>query len=861
MKANCIGAVQKALGRDATKSELDEIESRLVNQMKLMARNDRASILAMSPAERMTIAADRAAKELMYEKERIVLNKAANISAKAKLREIIDSNPGRAVDKLIDVIAHDSGGTGILSLETRARTIYEQSIGEMLDSIIAAQPKFLGLFEDTKGVDDLFKELHGEDSGNPIASAGAKQFKEVSEKLRQRMNRSGGNIGKLEDWSLPSHHSHARITAAGRDAWVKDMTKMVNPDKYVNPDGSLYSPQQLKEFLEYSYSSISTGGANKVLEAAAKGESISVGVGSAANRGSAHRQLHFKDAASQKSYWDKYGESGLLDIMIGHISGISRDIALVETLGPNAMANFKAELDYAVAKDSVMNPNDLQKIEGKAQRAKVLLDEVSGNVAGPANAAFANIARGVRSINTMVLGSAFITSLSDYGFSWLTSGHNKLKFTQVLQTELNLLKSPEMRDFARRRGLGVDSMVSGLSRMASDGFESYSGKAEVFAKYSQKMASAVMKASFLSQATDLRRQSFAITFQDVLGKLTRRDFNSYAPDDIAHLTKLGVNADDWAIWQLAKTEDPRGAGDTILTSRAVSSITPAELIAAMPDRFADFSNPEAYAERIIDNATTKLLGITQDEARMAIIEPGLKTKASMRLGQQAGTVQGELLNSFWQFKSFGVAAIYSHLNRAMSLPNGVGKAAYVAKLVGATTLGGAVSYQLSQLLTGKDPQDMNPATKDGQKFWMASFLKGGSFGIYGDFLFSQTSKMGQSLASIVLGPTGSKIIDPLAIAGAELQYQKDKAAGLPTKEPDTAAAALRYVKPLIPGTTLWYAKGAFDHIIWHDLQEMANPGYLNRMEKRAKSETGQKFWWEPGEALPSRTPDYGSDGQ
>ena len=44
-------------------------------------------------------------------------------------------------------------------------------------------------------------------------------------------------------------------------------------------------------------------------------------------------------------------------------------------------------------------------------------------------------------------------------------------------------------------------------------------------------------------------------------------------------------------------------------------------------------------------------------------------------------------------------------------------------------------------------------------------------------------------------------------------------------------------------------------MVLHDLQEMASPGYLRRMRRRARKDWGQDYWWEPGEPLPDRAPD------
>jgi hypothetical protein len=48
-----------------------------------------------------------------------------------------------------------------------------------------------------------------------------------------------------------------------------------------------------------------------------------------------------------------------------------------------------------------------------------------------------------------------------------------------------------------------------------------------------------------------------------------------------------------------------------------------------------------------------------------------------------------------------------------------------------------------------------------------------------------------------------------------------------------------------------------DRIIWDQLQMLADTDYrdsFRRMEKRLKDATGQQFWWQLGEAVPSRAP-------
>jgi len=859
MKSQCGQAAAKAIGRQLTKAEEAIIEERLSSHMRQMARNDRDLVLSMTKQERVEMAADRAAKELIAETARKASNKAANVVVKAKMKAIVDADPLQGVDRIMDMVATNRSGSGIQSLESQSLAIRDMGWSHIVDTVMAANPDFLRLFDTSEGTKALHLELYGMDSGNAAAKAGAKAFTDTAEQLRQRFNRAGGNVGKLENWGKPNHHSAVRMASEGMEAWVskmltgKDGKPLIKMSQYVNEDGSLMSIDQVTKFLEYSYRQIVSDGSfgriDDMRKAEAKGESVGGGgKSSTANRNSSHRQIHFEDAEAEAIYWQDFGEKSMLDVMVGHITSMSRDVALIETFGPDAMRNFEDSLRYAedTAKAALSGRKNtvkaMNKISQNANNVRKLFEIQSGSAPIPAATAFSNVMKGIRSLQMPILGSATITSMSDYGTSFLTAKHNHMQFSNVIGKELDLYKNPKLRDAARRRGLGLDTMMNGFSRLGEDGFSSGTSWHDSFAKYSQKFASATMKASFLGQLTDIRRQAFSMEFMDVLGKLTRKPFDSYKPEDIAHLVKLGVTREDWAVWNLAQLDDVRGKGDTLITADNIYRLTDEQL-----------GGDAETAMRLRDRAATKLLGIVQEEAKMAIIEPGLKTQLYLSAGKGYNPVLDEVVNSFWQFKSFGLAMIFSHMERMAGMPSFASKAGYAATLTAATTIMGALSMQLNNLIQGKDPQDMTTP-----KFWGAAFMKGGSFGIYGDFLFGSKTKYNQGMAEVIMGPTASFIGTPIKVALEEAEYQKQIAAGDDAKEPDSAAKMLRWARPLIPGSTLFYIKGAFDHMVFHDMQEMANPGYLNRMKRRIKTDTGQQFWWEPGESVPERAPDIGA---
>jgi len=256
-----------------------------------------------------------------------------------------------------------------------------------------------------------------------------------------------------------------------------------------------------------------------------------------------------------------------------------------------------------------------------------------------------------------------------------------------------------------------------------------------------------------------------------------------------------------------------------------------------------------YEERLANldesarrDAMIRLLGVTLEETDMAVIRPGAQDKFLTGAGMERGTWKGELTRSFFQFKAFPLAMISRHWMRGMGMETAGGKAAYLASLIVGTTVLGAVSQSINDLLSGKDVRNYNPFKGEhGAKNWMAAFLKGGSLGLYGDFLFSGATQSNQAgpIAS-VLGPVAGLAEEAFKLTQGNIIQ------AMQGKDTNFGAELVRFVKGNTPGASLWYAKAALDHLIFHQLQEYFSPGYLATMQRRAQTEFGQSFWWTPG---------------
>jgi hypothetical protein len=73
-----------------------------------------------------------------------------------------------------------------------------------------------------------------------------------------------------------------------------------------------------------------------------------------------------------------------------------------------------------------------------------------------------------------------------------------------------------------------------------------------------------------------------------------------------------------------------------------------------------------------------------------------------------------------------------------------------------------------------------------------------------------------------------------------------------------AAQELQDLKGFVPGSNAWYAKAAIDHLVWQQVLEALNPGYLASIRRKTEREFDQRWWWELGETTPSRAPDFGA---
>ncbi|MGS3118793.1 hypothetical protein [Escherichia coli] len=823
MRQECINAVQQAASRRLTQQEIQNIEDRIYQNMRQLARNDPASWRAMTDAERLRRAGQLAANELTNEAALKKRRVALTIAARQRLDAFIKTYQGKdgKLEALNRTIAfHADGKSNFLSVESRGKATRDYALSQIQEAFEAVDPRFFHLFEDEASVRDLVYEMRGQDTGNVRAKKGAKAWAGVTELLRQRFNDAGGDIGYLENWGIPQHHSMEKVGRVSQDKWVSDVIGKLDRKYYIKDDGQLMSDAELTTFLGEAYNTIATGGLNKLSDT---GMRIS---GARSNRGNASRQIHFKDADSYLEYQREYGDRSLWEVMVGHLEGISKDIALVETYGPNPDHVFRSILDEVTAEQATANPERTGRIKRLANSTENLYNFIAGKTQPIANPHIARWSDNIR--NWMVasrLGSALLASFSDLGTMYMSAKVANIPMNRLFMNQLEAMNPANRTELARARraGLAMESLLGSVNRWAMD---------NMGPSVSRWAATAVMRASGLTAWTDAHKRAYGVTMMGSLGEVVSRapDLRSLDDSDFRILKSKGITEQDFSVWKLAQQEDWGNGNTTMLTPESIMRIPDAAVMHL------------GLPERVRFEAMRRLLAAVSEEVDMAVITPGAREQLLTGGGLQRGTWKGELTRSVFLFKSFPISVVLRHWTRAMGMPSAGGRAAYIAAFLASTTMLGALSQQLNDMASGRNPRDM--AGKDAAKFWLGALLKGGGLGLYGDFLLSDHTRYGSGALASMLGPVAGLVDDVIKIGqGIPLN-------AVDGKSEQTGGDLVKLGKGLTPGANIWYLKAALDHMIFNQMQEYFSPGYLRKMEQRSKKEFNQTYWWRPQDVTP-----------
>lgn len=836
MKEQCKQAVAKALGKQSlTAQEATDIEARINETMRNLARKDINNWRNLSDAEKLTEASKQVAIDIQEQLKRKHKIAAQDILKQSQNIAALDHGKLSSMEVIDRMVAAHGDMSGIQSIDSKARGIASIYRGELVDFYTNIKGG-LGIFTDQELVQKIVRERFGENTGDALAKKISDKMGDVFETMRDRFNRNGGDIGKLDNWGLPQTHNLEKIAKAGKEAWVNKAESLIDTRQYVHENGDYYSQQEIRSLLEYTYDTLSSDGANKIEVGR---QATGGGTSKVTNRHGESRVLHFKDAESWLEYQSEFGGMQFVDLVEAHINGLSKDIAMVENLGSNPKTALKILMDAAAKKDWE-NGIDENKTKSSRKRIETMFDEFSGGNS-PQSQVLANLGTSYRSMNIFsMLGGTTITSITDQATIAKTAHVHGLSYRKAfgeLLSQLNPANKAD-RELAHSLGLATEEMLGSIARWSDDGLTSTYGKSEKLARISSGIASQVMRFSGLNALTAASKVGFSKLLMEKYGRLSRsKAWNDLDAQDRELLSNTGLDERAWQVFQLAEPVVDR-EGNQLMSARSIYEI---------PDeKLTDFGDPKQVKDQVASQLQAHLL----DEQGMAVIEAGLREKTLINVGAR-GTIAGEIFRGIVQFKSFSAAFLMRHGSRIMAQEGLKGKAAYAIPLFVMTTLLGGLVVQLKELLNGNDPQTMwdSDDPKKASSFFVRSAVQGGGLSFLGDILVAGTDTSGRDAHSFVAGPLGSDFESLLSLTVGNLtQYNEGK-------DTNFGNEAFKFVKGKVPAQNLWYTKAAINRMVFDEMQDTIAPGYREKaLRKAERQQDRERFWGD--DVTDIRAPDF-----
>lgn len=691
---------------------------------------------------------------------------------------------------------------------------YMISIGDTVEQF---RSKSAGFKQDVENFTDVVREAMGQGTGNDAARAYGSAVKNVFEKLRQEYETAGGVMGKIENY-FPAHHEAELVGRATYEEWRDFLLPLLDRDRMIDLDTAFpMDDVKLDKAMREAYENIKTNGLVDVQERAAEGLQTFGSGGEINMRRTNSRFFHFKDADAFLEYNAKFGrgDTGLFDTMLNHIQSMTRDIAIMQTLGPKPtaiMRNLEMEMQGA----AIPLPA-IQTVRG-------MYDVLSGkNGYGGQLGPMYKFTMGWLNIKrSAYLGSAPIAALSDTFFVSLAAKMNGVPAMKTMGQYLKLLNPLDATDREVARTLFYVASAANGSSLAGARFADDVGRGG----WTTWLSGVTSRLSGLAAMTDAGRQAPMMIQGAMMARYAaaKTTWENLEDGIRAAAEQYGISKSDWDLIMRAEaTTHPDMEG--------AAWLMPENVIALGGDKARE-------AGRKYGDWMTGL-------GQLAVNEPRLLTRAITTGAVIGDAKQGSLLrlmaaNVFFA-KSFPVTIILNHTLPAFRAMSN-GRFGHLAAVAGGSFVMGALALQARQIITGKEPRDTSSVN-----FWLAAALQGGGLGLFGDFLFQDYNRFGQSIGGTVAGPvvgTAQSLLKAGDLYGlAEGNWSVN----------EFAADVFKVGSREIPGINLWYSRLFVERMMLDQVEKMIDPKYdrrMRRLEGKMQKDYGQKYWWRPGQALP-----------
>jgi len=496
-------------------SEASGISEQEARELYDMARKGKAEAMATGNIANIEAQVGQWAKDhsntlkaaAAYQKKRAAINIMAGQKFEEKVRAFISETGDHSEAFMARLTgSHKRAGGARESIDANRLAIYSDWMGSMFSEFKANPNLHESLMRDKAFLDNVVREKYEiREGGKPgvtgdeDAKTVAAIFDKYTEIARQRANRAGAMIGKLDSW-VPRRHDAARVIKTGRDTWIDEVLGFLDHKKTFGRDqgqidalasqkrallkevGSVTAQEKTAkgpaleatikrrksiqaslEELEIStealrgeikdkrawlsevYDNIVTGRDKSVT---ATEQAKILGPGNMAKSMSKHRELHFKDADAELAYQEKYSKGNIYTSVMDHLDRMARKVSVMEELGTNPEMMLAAKLEKfrrEIREDPGLSPEQKVKKLGALnfdldkRQGKIGMNfaQVMGETLIPEHVTAAKISQGVRSIMALAkLGGAALSAMADVVTRAVTMRYNGVNLFEAYHNVL-----------------------------------------------------------------------------------------------------------------------------------------------------------------------------------------------------------------------------------------------------------------------------------------------------------------------------------------------------------------------------------------------------------------------------------------
>lgn len=857
MNPNCVEAItayaDRVFGRKLTAADLRNMDDNInYHRKKLAGEYNDAGEAISGPAFEMELA-KRVGEQLQHDAIETARRAQMNVVSLAKAKTMLEAYvaKGKAGHEFLRdslLTRYDTTTGRVQSVEAAAKVIEQQAYYHLQDLNNLEEGVLSSLFGNKEGQHLVIKEMYGVDTGSAEAKAGAAAMKKAMDMMHKKQRAAGADVGYLENY-FPQLQDMDAVRSAGREKWVADAMERIDTDTIRNFDGTRVSPDKLKAWLDEAWYTIAYDGMTKQRDSVKGGWSL-------ATRNRHHRQLHWKDADSYIQMMEQYGAGSLIEQVAHSISSRARDIVMMEKFGPNALHNFEQLKQQAIQMDKAAGRFDTDKsIDSKYQNLDNAVAALTG--IGKNEGTWRNTQKVVDELQGFTIGSLLgslpFAQLADNGLVAANNIATGVANSQWFAYKAMAYVSPaERQKIAAMTGAIFDPQMRSTARFTDNASAVGIGS---------KIGNILTKVTGANWLTRNHRTTYRDFQHLVLSEhISKYEFDGLEPGLKTRMEAAGFTKTDWDILKASQKDIDTGA----VVVDNIHDMTTADVAKFIPERMAeikaDFANSKAKDPSILqkkmdeaalqakDEAISKMLGFSMNEAEIAILQPSLSTQ--LILQPERGSLTGIVGQMFKALKTFPIAFVNQFMFQRMKGDTGYKTAKNMMSMLAFTSVMGGISLLLGDMAKGRDPRQIwnTDDPKVALKFMVQSIMRGGGLGIFGDLALMD--KEGRNVVgNFIAGPLPNRIFNIAALGQAAALE------GLGVKDTNLGKKAAAVVTEWNPLASNMYTRALNQKYFTDAIKYAADPDYYQRQQKNLETQ-GQGSFIGIGPEGESRAPNF-----